>query len=91
MVTVSETLAEAERNLRLAETHPEILPSAVLYPTHLVLDQAERRGLIEQDHVLHGLYRATLELSEMGPYALHAERRGKRGAMESAFASLSRS
>jgi TatD DNase family protein len=42
VVTVSETLAEAERNLRLAETHAEILPAAGLYPTHLDLDQAER-------------------------------------------------
>ena len=42
IVTVGETLEDAERNLRLAEEHREILPAAGLYPTHLDLDQAER-------------------------------------------------
>ncbi len=45
--------------------------------------QLVRRGL--------GLYRARLKLHGLGPYALHAERRGKRGAKEAAYASLSRS
>jgi TatD DNase family protein len=42
IVTVGETLADAERNLRLAEEHREILPAAGLYPTYLDLGQAER-------------------------------------------------
>jgi TatD DNase family protein len=42
VVTVGETLEDAERNLRLADLHPEILPAAGLYPTHLDLDQAAR-------------------------------------------------
>lgn len=40
IVSVSETLAEAERTLALAADHPEILPAAGLYPTHLDCDHA---------------------------------------------------
>ena len=42
VVTVGETLEDAERNLQLAEEHREILPAAGLYPTYLDLGQAER-------------------------------------------------
>ncbi len=42
-----------------------------------------RRGL--------GLYRAELELRQLGPYAVRAERRGRRGALEQAFGSVARS
>jgi Ca-activated chloride channel family protein len=42
-----------------------------------------RRGL--------GTYRAEIELSRMGPYALRAERIGRSGAQELAFGSVSRS
>ncbi len=41
VVAVSETLADAERNLELARLHPEVRPAAGLYPTHLDLDQAQ--------------------------------------------------
>lgn len=42
VVTVGETLDDARRNLELADAHPELLPAAGLYPTHLDLAQAER-------------------------------------------------
>jgi TatD DNase family protein len=42
VVTVGETLAEAERILELAARHPELWPAAGLYPTHLDLAEAER-------------------------------------------------
>ncbi len=41
IVTVGETLGDAERNLELARLHPEILPAAGLYPTHLDLEQSD--------------------------------------------------
>ncbi len=41
IVTVGETLGDAERNLELSRQHPEILPAAGLYPTHLDLDQSD--------------------------------------------------
>ncbi len=41
IVTVGETLDDAQRNLELARLHPEILPAAGLYPTHLDLEQAD--------------------------------------------------
>ncbi len=41
VVAVSETLADARRNLDLATLHPgSILPAAGLFPTHLDLEQA---------------------------------------------------
>ena len=42
VVTVAETLEDAERNLQLAGEYPELLPAAGLYPTYLDLEQAER-------------------------------------------------
>jgi len=42
VVTVGETLEDAERTLQLAAEHPEVLPAAGLYPTYLDPDQAER-------------------------------------------------
>lgn len=43
VVAVGETLADAERNLELAERYPGVvLPTAGLYPTHLDLAEAER-------------------------------------------------
>lgn len=49
IVAVGETLEDAERNLQLAEEHPEILPAAGLYPTYLDPSQAERmEALIRQ-------------------------------------------
>ncbi|HVS16089.1 MAG TPA: TatD family hydrolase [Thermoanaerobaculia bacterium] len=41
IVVVGETLADARRNLELAERHPELRPCAGLYPTHLDLVQAD--------------------------------------------------
>ncbi len=40
IVAVGETLADAERNLALAEWHPMIRAAAGLYPTHLDLEAA---------------------------------------------------
>ncbi|MEE2778467.1 MAG: TatD family hydrolase [Acidobacteriota bacterium] len=45
VITVGETLDDARTNLALAELHPEILPTAGLYPTHL--DGAAAGRLIE--------------------------------------------
>lgn len=42
VVIVGETLADAHRNLELAEAHDGLLPTAGLYPTHLDPDQAEQ-------------------------------------------------
>ncbi len=42
VVTVGETLADAWRNLELADEHPEILPAAGLFPTYLDPEQALR-------------------------------------------------
>jgi TatD DNase family protein len=41
IVVVSETFAEAQRNLELAATFPLLRPAAGLYPTHLDLSEAE--------------------------------------------------
>jgi TatD DNase family protein len=41
IVAVGETLADARRNLELAERHPELRPCAGLYPTYLDPAQAE--------------------------------------------------
>lgn len=40
IVAVGETLEDARRNRRLAELHPQLLPAAGLYPTHLDDDLA---------------------------------------------------
>jgi TatD DNase family protein len=50
VVTVGETLEDAERNLHLAGIHPEILPAAGLYPTHLDLEQAARIESLLREH-----------------------------------------
>jgi len=42
VIAVGETLAEARRNLSLAEVHRELLPTAGLFPTHIDLDEASR-------------------------------------------------
>jgi len=50
IICMSETLADARRNLVLAETYPEIYPAAGLYPTHLDLGQAqEMREFIREN------------------------------------------
>ena len=51
IVVVSETLAEAERNLELAANYPILRPAAGLYPTHLDLMQAEKMtAFIRREH-----------------------------------------
>jgi len=54
VVTVGETLADARRSLDLATRHPEILPTAGLYPTHLDREQAAalERFIRERRHEL---------------------------------------
>jgi len=52
MIIVSETLADARRNLELAQDHPELLAAAGLYPTHLDLKAAEdMMAFIEKEHL----------------------------------------
>lgn len=41
MITVSETVEDARRNLALAARYPELMPAAGLYPTYLDFDAAE--------------------------------------------------
>ena len=41
IVAVGEDLADARKNLDLAQTHPMLRPAAGLYPTHLDLQQAD--------------------------------------------------
>ncbi len=41
VISVSENLQDARRNLDLARTHPEIYPAAGLYPTELDLDRLQ--------------------------------------------------
>ncbi len=41
IVTVSENLTDARRNLELSALHPELIPAAGLYPTRVDLDEAE--------------------------------------------------
>jgi TatD DNase family protein len=42
IIAVGENLADARRNIELADEHPMIFPAAGLYPTILDLDQAEQ-------------------------------------------------
>jgi TatD DNase family protein len=42
IIAVGENLADARRNIELADEHPMICPAAGLYPTTLDLDQAEQ-------------------------------------------------
>ena len=42
IISVSENMADANRNLALAGIYPEILPAAGLYPTYLDLSQAHK-------------------------------------------------
>lgn len=50
IIAVGETLADARRNLELAEIHSELLPAAGLYPTYLDLDAAaEMRDFIRRN------------------------------------------
>jgi TatD DNase family protein len=41
IIAVSEDLTDAQRNLELVRSHPELRPAAGLYPTALNLDKAE--------------------------------------------------
>jgi TatD DNase family protein len=50
VVCVGETLADARRNLELAERHSMLRPAAGLYPTHLDLDQAEQLCYLIRAH-----------------------------------------
>jgi len=51
IIIVSENLADARRNLELSKNHPELFPSAGLYPTHLDLTTAEEMGaFIKKEH-----------------------------------------
>jgi TatD DNase family protein len=51
VVAVGETLADAERNLGLAEAFPILKPAAGLYPTYLDTAEAERMiAWVRQEH-----------------------------------------
>ena len=41
IISVSENLSDAQRNLELAANHPELKPAAGLYPTYLDLNKAK--------------------------------------------------
>src|SRR6056297_296903 len=50
LITVSETVADARRNLELANQYPELLPAAGLYPAYTDLSAAaEMRALIREN------------------------------------------
>ena len=50
VIAVGEDIADARRNIELAEKHPMIRPAAGLYPTILDLDQAEQmRSFIRRE------------------------------------------
>jgi TatD DNase family protein len=50
VIAVGETLADAERNLDLAEKFPMVKPAAGLYPTFLDRDQAEKMHAFIRSH-----------------------------------------
>jgi len=50
VVTVGETLADARRNLELADRHSEIRPAAGLYPTYLDVEQASEVESFVREH-----------------------------------------
>ena len=50
VIAVGETLSDANRNLELADVHPELKPAAGLYPTHLDADDADAMiGFIKKE------------------------------------------
>ena len=54
VIAVSETLADAQRNLELAQRHPLLKPAAGLYPTYLDREQAEAvKALIRKERRKH--------------------------------------
>ena len=50
VIAVGETMADAERNLDLAEKFPLVKPAAGLYPTFLDCDQAEKMHTFIRSH-----------------------------------------
>jgi TatD DNase family protein len=50
VIAVGETFADARRNLALAAEHPEMLPAAGLYPTHLDSTQADALDALVREH-----------------------------------------
>jgi TatD DNase family protein len=50
IITVGETLAEAEQILELSKEYEELLPCAGLYPTFLDLDEAEKTEQFIREH-----------------------------------------
>ena len=70
IIAVGETLQEAQRNLELAETYPDLIcPAAGLFPTILDLDEAqqladfirrERRRLVAIGEVSQGEFKPRL-------------------------------
>jgi len=51
VISVSETIADVQYNLRLAEIHPELFPAAGLYPANLDLEEAARiRAVIDKKY-----------------------------------------
>ena len=52
VIAVGENIADARRNIELADKHPMIYPAAGLYPTILDLDQAEQmRSFIRSERL----------------------------------------
>ena len=50
VISVSEDLKDAERNMQLAAEHPMIRPAAGLYPTHLDMQQATKMHAFIRRH-----------------------------------------
>ena len=50
IITVGETLADAQRILELARRHPLLAPAVGLYPTHLDIDQARAIEELIREH-----------------------------------------
>ena len=50
MIAVGETLADAQKNIDLAKTHPMIHPAAGLYPTQLSFERAAEMHTFIRSH-----------------------------------------
>jgi TatD DNase family protein len=83
IISVSENLADAERNLILSKFHPEILPAAGLYPTYLDSTQAENmHAFIRREH------KNLIAIGEVGLDYRMVEEEAARGLQRSIFRSF---
>jgi TatD DNase family protein len=88
ILAVGETLADAQRNLDLADAYPMIQPAAGLYPTHIDLGQA-----VEMEKFIRGHRDRLTAIGEVGLdyWAVKEEmQREIQGEIFAGFISLSR-